>query len=55
MNNQFTMDNTEGYTDEQLQELNRRYEEASAGVCDPDEFQHIAERVLRDYDTEMAS
>lgn len=54
MNNQFTTDNTEGYTDEQLQELNRRYDEASQNVTDLDELQHIAERILAAYDTEQA-
>lgn len=55
----FRMDNTEGYTQEQLDELNRRYEERCdrfAAVRDLDEMMavRIGELVQADYDTEIA-
>jgi len=53
MSNKFRQDNTDGYTDEQLAELNRRYE---AGIAerfdgdDPDIQDWWAERVQRKFD-----
>ena len=56
MAKQFTMDNTEGYTQEQLDELNRRFEEQSAEIyfseTDFIEIQSLAERIQKEFDTE---
>ena len=63
----FTDDNTEGYTAEQLAELNRRYEEQVASLLEAntspitaapawffrEQETAIAEHVLRDYDSEV--
>ena len=56
----FTQDNTEGYTDAQLEALNDRYEaavsEALGEDADPEDLEtgsqldHVAERVLAEYD-----
>lgn len=63
-NARFTAETTEGYTTEQFAELNRRYAVAvaDAGLGDADSgemgpksaLDHIAERVLADYDTANA-
>ena len=53
----FRMDNTEGYSQEQLDELNEQYEKRILDYerrhnfeIDPEEEQHIAEDVQRHYD-----
>lgn len=60
---QFRYDNTDGYDEFQLAELNTRLEkELKKSGHDPDTddafilsaIDHIAERVLADYDTELA-
>lgn len=53
----FTRDNTTGYTESQLEEINRRY---AIAICDLDpdsptyksECDHAAEQVLSAYDAE---
>ena len=55
MQKEFRLDNTEGYTPTQLEELNRRFE-ALAKELDPndrnfaDARKTLAERVLADFD-----
>lgn len=51
----FALDNTEGYDQSQLDELNRRYERLAEGVDDPSILDSISENVLRDFDNEWAS
>lgn len=54
----FRMDNTEGYAQEQLDELNRRFEAAVAELGTEereraqagDKLDHVAERVLTEFD-----
>lgn len=55
----FTDDNTDGYTDQQLAELNKRFEARAAAVDMDDQnakstLDHIAERVLAEFDDEIA-
>ena len=55
----FTNQNTEGYSDAELGELNRRFD-AECTRIDPDDsmsgstYDHIAEQVLADYDNKNA-
>jgi hypothetical protein len=48
----FRMDNTEGYTQEQLDELNRRVNERVTDVEDAEDIQNICEQVQREFDSE---
>lgn len=55
----YTQDNTEGYTDEQLEELNGRLNfviRRNGWTSDhADEIQWASERVLADFDTEISN
>lgn len=64
MNNYFTMDNTEGYTQSQLAELNARFDAKLSDYTssmdednslDKSEVDFIAERILKEFDTELTS
>lgn len=48
----FRMDNTEGYTQSQLDELNKRYQAEIENIENADEQHDISEHVLREYDSE---
>lgn len=53
----FNMDNTEGYTQEQLNEMNNRYENETENLDENDvnyenECKNISDRVQTKYDTE---
>lgn len=57
MQNEFTRDNTEGYSNGELAELNMRLAKRIKNLNPgdplyPDECQYRAERVLAEYDTE---
>lgn len=58
MNSKFREDNTEGYTDAQLAELNRRYE-AEVATLSPEDASdksltdNIGERILADFDSDV--
>jgi hypothetical protein len=47
----YRMDNTQGYTQNQLDELNRRYESQIDSEMDDDEKQNVSEKILREFDT----
>lgn len=51
--NRFTTDNTEGYTAIDLAKLNAEFDRrvAKEGATDESHLDHIAERVLADFDT----
>ena len=53
--NQFNEYNTEGYTSEQLVELNAQYDAATVGITDDQELQHIAERLTQRFDTALTA
>lgn len=47
----FRLDNTQGYTQQQLDDLNRRMAVAVAGrELDSDDLKYLSEQVLREYD-----
>ena len=45
----FRIDNTEGFTQEQLDELNRIANEQITDDMEPDEVQAIEERILKNF------
>jgi hypothetical protein len=49
MTNYFRLDNTEGYTEEQIAELNRRANEQITEDMDAEEIQAIEEKILREF------
>ncbi len=51
----FRDDNTHGYSSGDLENLNQLFDKASAGITDLDALDHVAERILADYDTEHSA
>ena len=49
MTNYFRLDNTEGYTEEQIAELNRLANEQITEDMDAEEIQAIEEKILREF------
>ena len=47
---QFRTDNTDGYSQSDLNTLNAEFERRAAQVTDPDQRQRISEQVLTDFD-----
>jgi hypothetical protein len=47
----YRMDNTDGYTQSELDELNRRYENAITAEMDDDEKQNVSEKIQKEFDT----
>lgn len=53
--NYFTTENTEGYTTAQIKELNARLEKEINETMDENTIQSIAERIVTEFDTEIAA
>ena len=50
----YTIYNTEGYTQSQLDQLNALYAAAPIGEDDDNELQGISERILSEFDSTLA-
>uniref|UniRef100_A0A6H2A1K7 Uncharacterized protein n=1 Tax=viral metagenome TaxID=1070528 RepID=A0A6H2A1K7_9ZZZZ len=46
---QFRQDNTAGFTDSEIEEMNTEYENQTKGITNPDELKHTAELILKKY------